>query len=264
MESYRLESSTAIFYSNNADCTFTVTAPSSRKILVLFRQFELENKDNGNCLDFVNFHDGVDTSAPVLNSEPLCSNSPPDNVTSSGHVLTLHFVTDSRAVYRGFELLFVVYKDSPCDEDFFSCSNNICVSSKSACDGFDHCGDNSDEINCLVDAPQEETSYTGVIVGGVLAFAVLCLIAVFLGVYFYRKRKFMNLLKQFRALPDIPLKEPQPSYPVTDQYIRREFKIKKPPTRPETQNVPRLEIDPMSSTSALSSSSNLTSSLEFK
>lgn len=113
-ESYRLESSTAIVYNNNVGCTFTVTSPSGRKILVLFRQFELENKDNGNCLDFVNFHDGVDTSAPVLNSEPLCSNSPPDNVTSSSHVLTLHFVTDSSAVYRGFELLFVVYKDCKC------------------------------------------------------------------------------------------------------------------------------------------------------
>ncbi len=35
-----------------------------------------------------------------------------------------------------------------CAEDEFSCDNGQCIVKDLACDGYDHCGDNSDEANC--------------------------------------------------------------------------------------------------------------------
>ncbi|PVD35111.1 hypothetical protein C0Q70_06392 [Pomacea canaliculata] len=71
------------------------------------QRFEFEPKIAGVCHDYVNLHDGNNTSSGILNSEPLCGHASINSVyVSSGQRLTIHFVTDASAVYLGFNIIF--------------------------------------------------------------------------------------------------------------------------------------------------------------
>ena len=67
---------------------------------------------DGVCVDYLNIYDGNDVTAVTLNSEPLCGEQKTlGNMTSSGRDVTFQFVTDAKAVWRGFDLTYTVYSN---------------------------------------------------------------------------------------------------------------------------------------------------------
>lgn len=72
-----------------------------------YRRYEIEEKMNNACSDYINFYEG--TSTTPLNTDPYCGSVAPSNITSSGSSLTVLFVTDSTVTRRGFDLLFTAF-----------------------------------------------------------------------------------------------------------------------------------------------------------
>lgn len=86
----------------------------------LCRRFELEEQRTGACVDYVNFYDGASTGSPKINPQPYCDRSGPHNVSSSSTSMTLEFVTDDSARYRGFDIIFAAFTNGKTLIIFFS------------------------------------------------------------------------------------------------------------------------------------------------
>ena len=59
-------------------------------------------------MDYLNFYDGT-TTGSLINPQPYCDRDGPHNVSSSSTSMTLEFVTDGSARYRGFDIIFAAY-----------------------------------------------------------------------------------------------------------------------------------------------------------
>lgn len=62
---------------------------------------------NGQCVDYVNVHDGSSVSASTLNADRLCAEDAEGNFTSTGNTMTVYFETDSTGARHGFDFIFV-------------------------------------------------------------------------------------------------------------------------------------------------------------
>lgn len=218
-DSEQVESSTGLTYDNNVDCSFTVSVASPYLVLANLERFELEPLRSGSCSDYVNLYDGADTNSASLHSSPLCGSSL-TNITyvSSGQQMTVHFVTDSTAVYLGFYIIFSPATIAPCSSTQFSCNNSYCVPSTSACDNYDQCGDASDESNCTGTSTDGSDGQTELIVGLTLGFLALILIGAYIAYRVYRRNRWKRF--QDDHIDDDDLCDPDPSYPVTHKYFR--------------------------------------------
>ncbi|RVE71212.1 hypothetical protein OJAV_G00072380 [Oryzias javanicus] len=68
-------------------------------------------------------------------------------VKSSKATVTFH--SDSSYVDQGFLIRYeAFYPSDPCPEQF-RCTSNLCINTTLQCDGWNDCGDNSDEVSCV-------------------------------------------------------------------------------------------------------------------
>ncbi|KAK3086086.1 hypothetical protein FSP39_013295 [Pinctada imbricata] len=219
----RLQSSTALVYSNSMDCKYMVTVPSGYFVVAVFRRFELEPQDSsGTCLDYVNFHEGSSSGA-LLNSDPYCDKTNPGNATSAGNSMTLHFLTDSSAQYRGFDLLFTAAQNVPCSSTQYTCNTSICIDITLKCDGFNQCGDNSDESVCTAaDFADDSSDNTVLIAGLCIGLGSAAIIGAIIGIYIYRQYRWRKFLRD--PLPEIQKWDSGDTYPVTQKYYKHEYR----------------------------------------
>ena len=71
------------------------------QILLTFTMFKLEDANGiGVCWDSVEVYDGADTLAPILGT--FCGHTIPEQIHSSGHVLTVVFRSDDSITGEGF------------------------------------------------------------------------------------------------------------------------------------------------------------------
>ncbi|XP_053945227.1 uncharacterized protein LOC128854836 [Anastrepha ludens] len=108
-------------YNENMDCEWTIQAPASSNVQLLFLTFDIEASEN--CTyDYVQVYSGMeDTSGPMYGQ--YCGNTLPQDIISLTDSLLVRFKTDDTVTMKGFSASYVAvdpFENS--DEDFNSYS----------------------------------------------------------------------------------------------------------------------------------------------
>ncbi|XP_041651915.1 ST14 transmembrane serine protease matriptase a [Cheilinus undulatus] len=131
------------YYPPRTLCRWTIQVPAGKLVKVTFNKFLLSEPGQGNkkdCRkDFVQ-----------VNGKKFCGEEPDGTVTetSTTNTMDVTFYSDSSYVDRGFDAEFeaIDIKD-PCPKKF-QCRNQRCIKLELRCDGWNDCGDMSEELNC--------------------------------------------------------------------------------------------------------------------
>ena len=96
-------------YLNDQDCKMVITAPDHLLIRIQFHHLNVEGKKNSptdannECSDWLEIHDGNDSSSVMIGSR-ICGQELPMPIKSSGNNLFFRFVTDSEVQGNGFKI----------------------------------------------------------------------------------------------------------------------------------------------------------------
>ncbi|KAG7269791.1 hypothetical protein CRUP_033837 [Coryphaenoides rupestris] len=134
------------YYPPNSLCVWTIEVPSGKWISLTFNTFLLyepgQDETKGCNKDYVE-----------VNSKKLCGEKVGQVAeTVSSNKATISFFSDSSYVDRGFNLTYKAIdskdrKSRACPK-MFQCKNQRCIALNLKCDGWNDCGDMSDELNC--------------------------------------------------------------------------------------------------------------------
>lgn len=126
------------YYPPQTSCQWLIEVPVDKVVKVTFLRFVLENSTD--CRkDYVE-----------INGKKLCGIKRDRTVTetSNTNTMTVKFSSDTSYVDRGFSAEFeAIDNNDPCPQQF-QCNNKRCISAKLKCDGWNDCGDMSEELNC--------------------------------------------------------------------------------------------------------------------
>ncbi|XP_006811744.1 dorsal-ventral patterning tolloid-like protein 1 [Saccoglossus kowalevskii] len=140
-------------YPNFAQCIMVIIGSRMfEKVYLSFKTVDLQPTQDGACQpgtgDYIEIVDG-DRSLfnPTLLGR-LCAGQE-ESFVSGFMYLQLNFVTDRAATedHTGFEAVFTVFYEDTfgCETGDFQCRNDRCIADYLVCDGYNHCGDNTDE-----------------------------------------------------------------------------------------------------------------------
>ncbi|XP_037944623.1 uncharacterized protein LOC119677377 isoform X3 [Teleopsis dalmanni] len=172
-------------------CNWVMTARPGYKLSINFEIFSLEGDPaNRGCPAAVlRLWVNVDSDQPPLE---LCGEKPPAepwHYISTGQTARISFTTSDKTVGApGFRIVWTEIQDSGpgppsigllCESTFhFQCEVGYCISDKLRCDGIKNCGpgDDSDEMHCITEAPEEDHGVLIIIalVGGSFLICLLC------------------------------------------------------------------------------------------
>uniref|UniRef100_A0A3Q3K6S5 Suppression of tumorigenicity 14b n=1 Tax=Monopterus albus TaxID=43700 RepID=A0A3Q3K6S5_MONAL len=134
-------------YPPNFYLQWRLRADPGHRVLLNFHTLILED----NCQqDFIKIYDSL---APIEHDITtrcgLCGSKLDSTVlTAQSNMMTIRFVSDSSYVDQGFTANYEAFvPTNPCPGRF-QCANNLCVDRTLQCDGWEDCGDGSDEVNC--------------------------------------------------------------------------------------------------------------------
>ncbi|KAF7641610.1 hypothetical protein LDENG_00276240, partial [Lucifuga dentata] len=131
------------YYPPRILCEWKIEVPPGNVVKLTFKNFllaEPEQKQGTVCLK-----DYVD-----IDGKKLCGEEPSDMLTevSTTNKMNVVFYSDASYVDRGFSAVFeATNSEDPCPNQF-QCANKNCIKSDLKCDGWNDCGDMSDELNC--------------------------------------------------------------------------------------------------------------------
>ncbi|KAK9521210.1 hypothetical protein VZT92_021034 [Zoarces viviparus] len=131
------------YYPPRIFCQWSIQVPTGKAVKVTFKKFLLSEPGQEKIKDCRK--DYVE-----INGKKLCGEKPDGTVTKTSNTNTMSvvFVSDASYVDRGFEASYeaIDVKD-PCPKKF-QCTNQRCVKTALRCDGWNDCGDMSDELKC--------------------------------------------------------------------------------------------------------------------
>ncbi|XP_019963786.2 suppressor of tumorigenicity 14 protein homolog [Paralichthys olivaceus] len=125
-------------YPPRTSCVWNIEVPVEKFVKVQFSKFLLGNQSNQCPEDYVKVDD-----------KRLCGRKLKNTViTSQSNTMTIKFNSDSSYVDQGFTAEYEAFvPTNPCPGRF-QCTNNLCINTTLQCDGWNDCGDGSDENNC--------------------------------------------------------------------------------------------------------------------
>ncbi|XP_069577089.1 ST14 transmembrane serine protease matriptase a [Brachyistius frenatus] len=131
------------YYPPSTTCQWSIEVSKDKAVKVTFKKFFLSEPGQEN-------KKGCHKDYVKVNGKKLCGDQPDGTVTESSNTNTMNvvFFSDSSYVDRGFEAEFqAIDVKNPCPMKF-QCKNQRCIKSELKCDGWNDCGDMSDELNC--------------------------------------------------------------------------------------------------------------------
>ncbi|KAM3875577.1 LOW QUALITY PROTEIN: ST14 transmembrane serine protease matriptase a [Diretmus argenteus] len=137
------------YYPPNAFCEWNIEVPVGKVVKVTFNKFLLAEPGQGNSAtcnkDYVE-----------IKRKRVCGEKPSGTVTETSDTnrMMVTFYSDASYVDRGFSAVFeAIDSNDPCPKQF-QCKDKRCIRSELTCDGWNDCGDLSDELNCKCDSSQ--------------------------------------------------------------------------------------------------------------
>ncbi|XP_070767467.1 suppressor of tumorigenicity 14 protein homolog [Enoplosus armatus] len=134
------------FYPPAVDCKWTIKVPTGKKVQVTFNMFRMKEP-------------GVDTRlchkdyVEIMGTK-YCGELSSLVLTSDTNVLDVRFHSDESHTDKGFSATYRAYDPAnPCPKQF-ACNSGICIANALKCDGWNDCGDMSDEMKCQCEKDQ--------------------------------------------------------------------------------------------------------------
>lgn len=127
-----------------------VGAPA--QVYAHFRSMNLQQPVSGNCTAArLDVFDGLRNKKRISGSEGLCGTSlkTVDYTTDQDNFMPIEFTTDGSNQVGSFEITLTNFHTGECLAGEFRCRNGRCVDSTVQCDGYQNCGDNSDNVSDL-------------------------------------------------------------------------------------------------------------------
>ncbi|XP_076016850.1 suppressor of tumorigenicity 14 protein homolog isoform X2 [Genypterus blacodes] len=128
------------------DCKWTIKAPTGQKVRVTFTLFRMKEPE----VDVSKCHkDYVE-----LLGAKFCGEIHSLSLTSQTNIMEVKFHSDESFTDKGFRAEYVAFDPSnPCPGKF-ACASSICIGKDLHCDGWNDCGDMSDERKCKCEKDQ--------------------------------------------------------------------------------------------------------------
>ncbi|XP_056142349.1 suppressor of tumorigenicity 14 protein homolog [Lampris incognitus] len=134
------------FYPPALDCKWTIEVAAGKKVRVKFSIFRM--KEPG--VDIRVCHKDY---VEVMGTK-YCGEMSSLALTSQTNILEVTFHSDESFTDKGFNAEYNAYDPAnPCP-DQFACASGICISKDLQCDGWNDCGDMSDEMKCKCEKDQ--------------------------------------------------------------------------------------------------------------
>ncbi|XP_019728444.1 suppressor of tumorigenicity 14 protein homolog [Hippocampus comes] len=134
------------FYPPAVDCKWTIKVPAGKKVRVKFNLFRMKEP-------------GVDVRVchkdyVEVMGKKYCGELSSLALTSTTNTLDVTFHSDESYTDKGFSAEYNAYDPgNPCP-NMFACASGICIARELKCDGWNDCGDMSDEMKCKCDKDQ--------------------------------------------------------------------------------------------------------------
>ncbi|XP_072572554.1 suppressor of tumorigenicity 14 protein homolog isoform X3 [Paramormyrops kingsleyae] len=134
------------FYPNSVDCKWTIEVPANMKIQLRFTMFRMKEPK----VDVKVCHKDY---VEVLGTK-YCGEKSLLALSSQNNTLEVTFHSDESYTDKGFRATYVAYDPvNPCPNQF-ACASGFCIAKQLHCDGWNDCGDRSDEEQCKCDHEQ--------------------------------------------------------------------------------------------------------------
>uniref|UniRef100_A0A8C7RSX3 ST14 transmembrane serine protease matriptase n=1 Tax=Oncorhynchus mykiss TaxID=8022 RepID=A0A8C7RSX3_ONCMY len=134
------------FYPPALDCKWTIEVPAGKQVRVKFTMFRMKEPrvDVRVChKDYIE----------VMGTK-YCGEMSSLALTSTTSSLAVMFHSDESFTDKGFQAQYNAYDPSnPCPNQF-ACGSGFCIKKELHCDGWNDCGDMSDEMNCKCEKDQ--------------------------------------------------------------------------------------------------------------
>uniref|UniRef100_A0A8C7CES6 ST14 transmembrane serine protease matriptase n=1 Tax=Oncorhynchus kisutch TaxID=8019 RepID=A0A8C7CES6_ONCKI len=134
------------FYPPAVDCKWTIEVPAGKQVRVKFTMFRMKEPrvDVRVChKDYIE----------VMGTK-YCGELSSLALTSTTSSLVVMFHSDESFTDKGFQAQYNAYDPSnPCPNQF-ACGSGFCIKKELHCDGWNDCGDMSDEMNCKCEKDQ--------------------------------------------------------------------------------------------------------------
>ncbi|XP_060082338.1 neuropilin and tolloid-like protein 2 [Ylistrum balloti] len=179
----RIKASRYSKLNRNLNCTLTVRAKPEDQLVAVVRSM-----DSLCNYVTVSVYDGENRNRKIQDMCGLSAyNLPKKTFTSTRNALTFNLMTASTISSSAYDIIVTSYSRGTCTFGF-QCDNSRCIDSSLSCNGYNNCGDNSDEYLCSSTIVLGAGVIVAIVLGG--CFVVICLPIIIVVSIFRRRRTY--------------------------------------------------------------------------